>query len=152
MPPLPLGEGWGEGQRRALGSTERQSLLWNTADPAEQPSGGLHLGINGAIGNLGADDGLEEGDGLVFPALVDEQLAESQASASEHDEVLGLDGGIDGIAQGGLSELGPAPVQELTSALEVTGGIHGALRGAAARNADATRDNQTWAGYPRGHG
>ncbi len=101
------------------------SLLGNTADLAEQPSGGLHLGINGAIGNLGANDGLEEGNGLVIPALADQQLTESHTGASEHDQILGLDGGIDGIAQGGLGELGAAASEELTGALEVAGDIHG---------------------------
>jgi hypothetical protein len=113
---------WDSGKSRVPPSP--CSLLGDAADPSEQPSGGLHLGINGAIGNLGANDGLEKGNGLIIPALVDQQLAESHTSASEHDEVLGLDGGIDGIAQGGLSELGPAAGEELTGALEVAGDIH----------------------------
>lgn len=110
--------------------TERRAarlLLGNATNPPEQPSGGLHLGINGPIGDLGANDGLEEGNGLLVPALLEQQFTQSHTGASEHDQILGLDGGIDGIAQGGLGEVGPAALEELTGAQEVAGGIHGAL-------------------------
>ena len=118
--------------------------LLGDAPEAPQPlGGGLHLGIHGPIGALGADDGLEEGDGLVIPPLLRQEGAERHAGAGEEDEILGVHGGIDGIAQGGLGQLGPVPREELLGALQVAKGIH---------EAGPTRQGTTRrrAGYPRG--
>jgi SlyX protein len=106
-------------------------------------SGGLHLGVDGPIGELGADDGLEEGDGLVIAALLGQEGAERHAGTGEEDEILGLHGGVEGIAEGGLGELGPAALEQLTGALEVAEGIHG-------RRGTRQGTSQRRAGYPGG--
>ena len=125
----------------------RVTSLGDAADLPEQPGSGLDLEIDGSIGDLRADDGLEEGNGLLFAAFGSQQLTERHASAGEQDEVLGLDGGVDGIAQGGLSELGPAAFEELTGAEEVAGGIHGENPRATEPRHGTTSGRP---GYPRG--
>ncbi|EPX59968.1 SlyX-like protein [Cystobacter fuscus DSM 2262] len=57
--------------------------------------------------------------------LLDQETAERHAHAGEHDQILGEHRGVDRITQGGLGEFGPAPLEKLTSALKVTGRIHG---------------------------
>ncbi len=117
-------------------------LLGNAPDLPEAPGGGLHIGIDGTISELRADHGLEERNRLVIPALIGQERAERHAGPGEQHEILGAHGGVDGVAQGGLGELGPAALEELTGALEVAEGIHGT---------GVTRQGTTWrrAGYPR---
>lgn len=103
----------------------RGSARLDAAKLPEHAGGGLHLGIHGAIHALGADDGLQVRERLLVAPLLEEQLPEREAGTGEPDEVLGGDGGVDGVAEGGLGHLGLASVEKLAGALEVFLDVHG---------------------------
>ena len=82
------------------------------------------LEIDGAIGELGPNDGLKEGEGLIVAPLVEEQLPKRHPSLGQKNEVLRGDGGIDGITERGLGELFLASSKQLPSPLDVFEGLH----------------------------
>lgn len=100
----------------------------DAADLPEHPGGGLHLGVDGAVHALGADDGLEVGERLLVALLLEEELPERESGLGEQDDVLRGDGGVDGVAERGLGHLGLVPGEELSSPLEVLLDVHGVTR------------------------
>jgi SlyX protein len=88
-------------------------------------SGAFDLKIDRAIGDLGPNDGLKEGEGLVVAPLVEEQLSERHPSLGQQNEILRGDGGVDGITERGLGELFLSSSEQLPSPLDVFEGLHG---------------------------
>lgn len=86
--------------------------------------GAFDLGVHGAIGDLGANHGLKEGQGLIHPALLEHQLPERHPGLSEQHEALGGNSGVNGITESGLGELFLAAREQLPSALHVFEGLH----------------------------
>ncbi len=86
--------------------------------------GAFDLGIDGTVSNLGADDRLEEGNGLLMASLLEHHLPECHPSPSQQHEILGSDGGVDGIAESGLGELFLPTGEQLLGALDVFEGLH----------------------------
>lgn len=85
--------------------------------------------VHRAIDTLGPHDGEEVGQGLVIALLLEEQLSEGEAGPGEEHQVLLGDGGVDGVTERGLSQLGLAPGEELARTLEVFLDVHGRTPG-----------------------
>jgi len=92
---------------------------------SEQVGGAFDLEIDRAVGDLGPDDGQEERERLFLPALLEHQLSERHAGLGEEHEVLGGNGGVDGVTERGLRELVLAAGEQLSCALHVFEGLHG---------------------------
>jgi SlyX protein len=97
----------------------------DAANLPEQVRGAFDLEVDGAVGDLGPDDSLEEGERLLMPALPVHQLPERHAGLGEQHQVLGGHGGINGITESGLGELVLAAGEQLPRALHVFEGLHG---------------------------
>ena len=93
---------------------------------SQHPRGHDDGRIHGAIRPFSPDHGLEEGDCLFIATLLEEQLSQGEPGLGEEDQVLRRHGGINGVTQRGLRELRLPPPEQLTGALQVFEGIHGA--------------------------
>ena len=60
---------------------------------------------------------------MLFRSL-GQEVTERHARAGKLDDVFGAHRGIDRIAQGGLGEFGPTPLEEFTSTLKMAGRVH----------------------------
>lgn len=87
-------------------------------------SSAFDFGVDGAVGDLGPNDGPQEGHGLILPALPEHQLPERHTSLSEQHETLGGNSGINGITESGLGELFLATSEQLSGTLHVFEGLH----------------------------
>lgn len=97
----------------------------DAANLAEHPSGSLHLRVHGPIHPFGANDGLKVGHRLRVTLLLKQELAQGEAGPGEQDDVLGADGGINGITERGLGHFRLVPSKKLTGTLDVFVDVHG---------------------------
>jgi uncharacterized coiled-coil protein SlyX len=110
---------------------------------AKQTRGGLHLGIDDTAGDLGPNNGLEEGNGFLLTLLLDQQGPQGHACLGQKDQVLDPHRRINRITQSGFGEIGPTALEQLTRALEMAGCIHGETP------TSRERTTRPVAGYPR---
>lgn len=94
----------------------------------EHPGGRLDLGVHGAVDALRADHGLEVWEGLFVALLLEEELSQGEPGLGEQDDVLRGEGGVNGVAEGGLGHLGLAAGEEVASPQEVLPDVHGVTR------------------------
>lgn len=96
----------------------------NATNLPEQVRGAFDLAVDRTIRDLGANDGLKEGQGLLHAVLLEQHLTERHPGLRQQHEALGGNGGIDGITERRLGELILAAGKQLPSALHVFEGLH----------------------------